>query len=616
MSLTKVSYSMINGALVNVLDYGADPTGSNNSTTALQAANDAAAATGKNVFIPSGTYLCTALTATTSWFGEVGTIIKYSGTAYLNGLITATSIDNIIFQNIIVDGNCSADPIIWNSSNYNSFTGCAGITIVSSDNASIINCHAQNNVQHGFKVDGCTNAMLFNCTTNRNRGNFGDGFYNNSVIGLQLVDCKAYDFTRIGFVVDTYGSSPLTSYDIKMSNCHAEYGHDASVLYGGGEYNSGVWMENTANAELVNVSVYNMTHRGINLCSGVKNNGVPTRYAHFAVNNCQCFNTGIGVQAYSLSSYPVAVTVNNFHAENVSQGTLFVAATDYDSYVCTNSFVSVDFALNVDQTRAYNFSVETGLTVKPLITFANCIVEHQNDNPAKLNAYNSGSSCADVGCWTSENNRTGVTLTIQNVRNVANGTPIWIGIPYLQNTDLYISDSYITCAYASYLATGNVTIDNCHISDVKFGNGSAGNVFVKNSYLDGFCIFGGINIQFENNYCVASSGKYVWILPQQTAANTPSVTVSGCKFNGNLLYAPVLRFGFSTGAGFTAITTDCQFYNSGSPQAGPFITYQTTGAQMLFNGVYKDSTVTNMMDIDSGSSPTALPTGVTSATFH
>lgn len=54
MSLTKVSYSMINGAYVNVLDYGADPTGAVDSSAALQAAINAAA--GRVVYAPAGTY--------------------------------------------------------------------------------------------------------------------------------------------------------------------------------------------------------------------------------------------------------------------------------------------------------------------------------------------------------------------------------------------------------------------------------------------------------------------------------------------------------------------------------------------------------------------------------
>lgn len=62
MSLTKVSYSMINGAPFNVLDYGADPTGVADSAAAIQAAITAASAsvagsTGAVVYFPTGTYL-------------------------------------------------------------------------------------------------------------------------------------------------------------------------------------------------------------------------------------------------------------------------------------------------------------------------------------------------------------------------------------------------------------------------------------------------------------------------------------------------------------------------------------------------------------------------------
>lgn len=59
MSLTKASFSMINGIPLNVLDYGADPTGVADSTTALQAAVTAAVAAGNSVYMPAGTYLVT-----------------------------------------------------------------------------------------------------------------------------------------------------------------------------------------------------------------------------------------------------------------------------------------------------------------------------------------------------------------------------------------------------------------------------------------------------------------------------------------------------------------------------------------------------------------------------
>ena len=56
MSLTKATYSMITGAPVNVLDYGADPTGVADSTGAIQAAIDVCAgnSTSKTVVLPGG----------------------------------------------------------------------------------------------------------------------------------------------------------------------------------------------------------------------------------------------------------------------------------------------------------------------------------------------------------------------------------------------------------------------------------------------------------------------------------------------------------------------------------------------------------------------------------
>lgn len=65
MALTKVTYSMIKGAYINVLDYGADATGTNDSSSAIQSAIDAAA--GKYVYVPEGTYrINTQLTYSTT----------------------------------------------------------------------------------------------------------------------------------------------------------------------------------------------------------------------------------------------------------------------------------------------------------------------------------------------------------------------------------------------------------------------------------------------------------------------------------------------------------------------------------------------------------------------
>lgn len=64
MGLTKVTYAMIEGAVVNVLDYGADPTGTDDSTSQIGDAIDAGIASGNAVYIPAGTYKFDGYTCT------------------------------------------------------------------------------------------------------------------------------------------------------------------------------------------------------------------------------------------------------------------------------------------------------------------------------------------------------------------------------------------------------------------------------------------------------------------------------------------------------------------------------------------------------------------------
>ena len=82
MSLTKVTYSMIADTEVNIWDYGADPTGVADSTSAIQAAIDSGA---KTIRVPAGTYKTTNELRIYQRFGitlagEYGSIIRYAGT--------------------------------------------------------------------------------------------------------------------------------------------------------------------------------------------------------------------------------------------------------------------------------------------------------------------------------------------------------------------------------------------------------------------------------------------------------------------------------------------------------------------------------------------------------
>lgn len=68
MALTKATYSLIDGAPINVLDYGADPTGTADSTAAINAAIAYARSlpAGGSVYIPEGTYAVTEINATSA----------------------------------------------------------------------------------------------------------------------------------------------------------------------------------------------------------------------------------------------------------------------------------------------------------------------------------------------------------------------------------------------------------------------------------------------------------------------------------------------------------------------------------------------------------------------
>jgi hypothetical protein len=98
MSLTKATYSMIEGAPVNLLDYGAVGDGVADDTAALNAALVVAVANNKCLYLPQGTYLVTAniIVPTPSnvqrGFTIIGegkhnvSIIKFSGAAVTTGL--------------------------------------------------------------------------------------------------------------------------------------------------------------------------------------------------------------------------------------------------------------------------------------------------------------------------------------------------------------------------------------------------------------------------------------------------------------------------------------------------------------------------------------------------
>lgn len=113
MSLTKVSYSMIAGAVVNVLDYGADSTGVADSSAAVQAATD----TGSAVYFPQGSYRVAGITRTgkTIWFSDGNAKILSDGVVLTVTSGSGSIVDNIELENITAPWIIYRDPANWST---------------------------------------------------------------------------------------------------------------------------------------------------------------------------------------------------------------------------------------------------------------------------------------------------------------------------------------------------------------------------------------------------------------------------------------------------------------------------------------------------------------------
>lgn len=107
MSLTKVSYSMIQGAYVNVLDYGADPTGVSDSWQAIQNAiddsiygfNSSPLGNHQVVYIPAGIYKITNTLQLGYGTGFTSVFLQGAGSAFLGeAAFNGTTIDASSFS--------------------------------------------------------------------------------------------------------------------------------------------------------------------------------------------------------------------------------------------------------------------------------------------------------------------------------------------------------------------------------------------------------------------------------------------------------------------------------------------------------------------------------------
>jgi hypothetical protein len=210
MSLTKTSYSMIQGAVVNVLDFGADPTGVADSTAAIQAAINSLAPTssavtpanagGGTVYIPAGKFRITD----TLLIGYGITLMGdgAGGYPYLA--------NNAQMSQIQVDFGASVNKWAIDSATYVTATGLRvaynayvnanidtdynGLQLVAIRGITLFQLGGQTNIPYGgIRLVGCPNAVIDEVTIQ----GFG--------VGIQLNTCFGTSITRVTSQSNYYG---------------------------------------------------------------------------------------------------------------------------------------------------------------------------------------------------------------------------------------------------------------------------------------------------------------------------------------------------------------------------------------------------------------------------
>lgn len=344
MALTKVSYAMIEGAAFNVLDFGADNTGSTSSVAAF----NAAVANGGTVYIPSGTYkLDSKVTldqdGTTLWLAADVTLLLSgvpavqtpfgnqidiranncavigSGPSSLLQIADASQANalgivhkaGLTVRDLVIDGAKStvtgiSDDTFESAISIIADTGSGATTDV---NATVDNCEIRNFVQYGVNI------------------------YGNQANGVKVVNCNIHDIGKAGDalsvgagIVITRNVSDLTIANNVIKNCKfhgifassaGEDGANYTIVGNECHQNGGsgiAFLEQSDYGSVNGKGLYNIAI-GNNVCTGNTRSGIIfsasdsgfLRYFSISGNVCEG-NSYAGIELLSSNTSPNIVS--------------------------------------------------------------------------------------------------------------------------------------------------------------------------------------------------------------------------------------------------------------------------------------------------------------------
>lgn len=262
MALTKVTYSMIDGASVNVLDYGAVGDGVTDNRAAFQAAVNAVIAAGRGtVFVPSGTYVINGTTSPDSFLNgvlfpwdnnyDIRPYLRFVGDGGVT--IKAGSNDMVLFRvsttfveisNICIDGNSNTNVTgigVWPENTGNvALTNPVSQSYFASHSVTIKNCYIGMDFQPGVtdssnRQSGCFYHAVYNYHGNTNTQHLVFSYpydYNTTPTAYNQNYVTRSGFVNCSFVNGNVGIYAKGVGDVYFYNCNAELINSTSTARG------------------------------------------------------------------------------------------------------------------------------------------------------------------------------------------------------------------------------------------------------------------------------------------------------------------------------------------------------------------------------------------------
>jgi len=188
MSLTKVSYSMITGAPLNVLDFGATGNGTTDDTSAINAAlTYAGISGGGNIFFPAGTYKISTPLVLINGQSLIG-----NNNTTINNVSTTQEAITAGQDPTTYNGNMSYISGINFTGNTSGNSSCHGI-LIQGETVFISNCTFGNFKGSGIKGSYCQYTRINNC-----------GFYNNGRYGIEIINANSGSLSNDIDISDIY----------------------------------------------------------------------------------------------------------------------------------------------------------------------------------------------------------------------------------------------------------------------------------------------------------------------------------------------------------------------------------------------------------------------------